>query len=426
MPQVQPGQDFQTDDDPEDIDDFMQRRQSEQAAQTPDAWAAANQAYGQAIRAGQDVDLQQPGDVLAYGADLTSGNGASPPPSGNVDPADCAQPVHWTGLPEPILQADTAIRAAANALTFGKADNAAAAMDALIGPGGLDRWNQRYQANLEEEQARNQYDAVHRPVAQAIGSVGGGLLGVLATGPMEGAVAAAPRLAGAAQLTAREGAAMIGAGGAAGLGTQAWSDLDTGHLSTPGDYAGAAIGGIAGAGAGLLRLGPARAGAVDGAVTSAAQDILNGRPISTQQAAQSALIGNLLGGVAGIAGRAWSDGLSTSEKGSLGETLGGVRAKVNGEQRISGPKQRASVNGLDKDLTNQKGSYWYPDGVDGDVAYEDKFGTGARLSPNQTLAQQNMGQNFRLNSFLPADIGRMTGLLAAPFAPQAVKQNQDR
>ena len=60
--------------------------------------------------------------------------------------------------------------------------------------------------------------------------------------------------------------------------------------------------------------------------------------------------------------RAWSDGLSTSEKGALGETLGDARAKVNGEQRVSGSKKRKSVDGLDQPFTNKKGSYWYPDG----------------------------------------------------------------
>jgi len=201
------------------------------------------------------------------------------------------------------------------------------------------------------------------------------------------------------------------------------SDAANGHLSSPGDYAGSAIGGIAGA-ATALRLGPARAGAVDGAVSSAAQDFFNGRPVSVSQAADSALLGNVLGGTAGAAGRAWSNGLSKTEKGVLGERLGQARAAINGEQRVSSPKERANVDGLDKPWTNQKGSYWYPDGVDGLTAYEDKFGTNAALSPNQTRAQQNMGQNFRLNHFLPADIGRMTGLPAAQFAPQVVKQTQ--
>lgn len=196
------------------------------------------------------------------------------------------------------------------------------------------------------------------------------------------------------------------------------------HLSTLGDYAGAALGGLAGAATFPLGLGPARAGAVDSAVTSAAQDVLNGRPISAQQAAESALSGNLLGGAAGIAGRSWSNGLSKTDKGLLGETLGDIRGMVNGEQRVSSPKQRASVNGLNAPIANQKGAYWYPDAVDGSTAYEDKFGVGADLSPNQKLAQKNMGQNFRLNHFLPADIGRMTGLPAAHFASQAVKQTQ--
>src|ERR1700761_2816022 len=161
-------------DEPDRVDRFMQQRQQAQTTPAPDKWAAANQAYGQALRTGQDLDLPQPNDVLAYGADLSSNLGADAPSSSQTD-AGAPSPLPANGqLPDAILQANAAIRAASNAVTFGGADHFAAAMDALLPPGGLDRWKDRYGANLQDQKAQDAYDAQYRPIAQGIGSSGGG------------------------------------------------------------------------------------------------------------------------------------------------------------------------------------------------------------------------------------------------------------
>jgi hypothetical protein len=324
------------------------------------------------------------------------------------------------------------LRSAANTATFGGADKFSAAMDALFGPGGLSGWGQRYAANLQQEQAHDRYDAAHRPLAQSIGSVGGSVLGLFALGPEE-AAAAAPRLPGAAKLTAKEIGAILGAGGLSGLGAQKLSDVATGHHSSTGDMAGAVAGGMAGAAASPF--GPTRAGAVDGAVTSAAQDFFNGRSVDIPQMAQSAMGGGLLSGHVGRVGREWSDGLSTNAKGQLGEALGDVRGFVNGEGRLRNPKKRAPVV-EDEPRTSQKGSYWYPDATDGPIPhdwtqpmpkmFEDKFGYKADTSDNQKLAQALLGRKFQLNHFLPDDVALMIGLPAAGFGPQIVNQAQGR
>jgi hypothetical protein len=305
-------------------------------------------------------------------------------------------------------------------------------MDALLAPGGLGGWGQRYDANLQKGQARDGYDAVRRPVAQSAGSLGGGLLGLFALGPEE-AAAAVPRLAGAAKLTAKEVGAILSAGGLAGLGSQKLSDIATGRHSSTGDLAGAVAGGIAGAAA--FPLGPTRAGAVDGAITSAAQDLFNGRRVDIPQMAQSAMGGGLLSGFAGSAGRKWSDALSREAKGQLGETLGDTRGFVNGEGRMRNPKKRAPVTeGSAK--TSRKGHYWYPDATEARVPedwtqplpkmFEDKFGYEAAVSDNQKLAQTQLGPKFQLNHFLPDDVGFITGLLSAGFGPQIVNRTQNR
>lgn len=283
--------------------------------------------------------------------------------------------------------------------------------------GGLDHWWQRYDANLAQERARDQYDASKRATAQRIGQVGGTALGLALVGPTEGAASIAPRLPGAAKLTVREAAALLGGGAAAGLAMQTAADIAAGgRRSSLGDRAGAALGGAAGAAA--LPLGPGRAAAVGGWVTSAAEDIFNVRPLSLERAGQSAIAGNILGGVAGRIGAAASNDLPMAGKGRLGEAMGDVRSTINGERRMWAPKSRDYI---------AENDYWYPDARDartGQLRTEDKFGYGAELSPNQTRAKSTLGPDFRLNHFTPDDVGNFASLPAGPFGAQLA--NRDR
>jgi hypothetical protein len=407
----------------ESMDEFVARRRREAAARAGQA-AAAYQAYGQAIRAGEALDLSQPSDLAAFGArssPTTTG------PVSAIDNANCSNQQGSTPAPqnfiqaahEAALQADTVARAAANILTFGAADHLAATTDALFQPGGLSGWGQRYDADLAQEQARNRYDASHRQAAQTIGVGGGTALGLGVMGPMEGALAAVPRLPGAAALTGREAASILGAGGITGLGMQALSDLAKGqhYRSSLGDKLGATVGGVAGAVA--LPFGPARAGAVGASVTSAAQDLFNSRPVSVEQAGENALAGNLFGGLMGVSGRAWSNNLPFQSKGVLGEVLGDVRSTANGQRRTGTSKSRARIK-------YSNGKYWYPDGRREDLMFEDKFGVLPPLSDNQKLAQTTLGPNFHLNSFVPADVGKIFGLPAGMMAPEVVDQRRRR
>jgi hypothetical protein len=412
--------------DNESVQAFVNRRQREAAA-LAFARANAHQAYGLNIRGGQDLDLQQPSDLAAYGLQPLSSSKPSSAVARSPVAADRSSAAR-----DPLLPVDAAIRSAANTVTFGGADKIAAAMDALTG-GGLSGWGKRYDANLQQEQARDRYDAAHAPLAWSAASAGGGVLGLFTLGPEEAAAAAAPRLAGAARLTAKEAAGIVGAGGLAGLGSQTVSDIATGHRSTLGDKSGAMLGGMAG-GAALPFFGPSRAGAVNGAVTSATQDFLNGRPISIPQTVQSALTGGLLAGATGSVGRKWSDSLSTTEKGQLGETLGAMRSAVNGEPRWQGPKVRAPLSPKQTTPLQGKKTYWIPDGLDGPPPadpsepwpdmFEDKFGYGADTSPNQKIAQAKFGSRFRLNHFTPSDVGMVTAFPFLTAAPQFVHQDQ--
>lgn len=303
-------------------------------------------------------------------------------------------------LREGSLQFDTAARALANTVSAGGADSLAAGLDSLTQTGNLSR----YQANLNAEHARNQYDAQHRQIAQHIGQTIGVIL------PFAGPSAAFARLPSAAAISARELAAMAAAGGGVNAGMQYLTDVATGRAPSVRNELGAVAGGAAGAVAAPF-VGAGKAGAVNGAVTSAAQDLLNGRPVSLDHMGESALLGRAAGHVAGRAGTEAADALSSASKGRLGEELGSARSAVNGRPVQPGSKAR--------DLIGDTGKYWYPDGVSGDTRFEYKFGPWARLSSNQTLAQDVLGQDFQLYHFLPQDVGAILSVPAAGMGVQA-------
>lgn len=396
---------------------------------------AGQEAWNAATRAGVDLQARTTQELRALGERVTAARrrdggrhppaaqptgvqaGAKPPVAMVKSQAQRQPNQHPTeeGLREAALQADTAIRAAANVLTFGGADHVAAGMDALLEPGGIGGWRQRYDANIAEENARNGYDALHRPIAQATGQVGGTAMGLGLFGPARGAVAMAPRLPGAATLSGREAAGLLTGGAATGLGVQAVSDIAGGQRSAVGDQAGAALGGAAGAA--VLPFGPGRAGAVDGWVTSAAQDMFNGRPLSFEHAGESAVAGNVLGGLAARFGAHISNSLSPRAKGKLGEFMGDVRSTVNGQRREWAPKSRDYL---------PDGSYWYPDARSGSTRFEDKFGYSAELSPNQTRAQSVLGPDFQLYHFTPDDVGRLLGVPASATAPHMIDDRMHR
>src|SRR5689334_5730853 len=70
-------------------------------------------------------------------------------------------------------QTETAMRSARNSLLFGFGDNVAAGLEALAPSANGRSFQQRYDANLAQEQARTRYDAQHRPIAQAVGQTAG-------------------------------------------------------------------------------------------------------------------------------------------------------------------------------------------------------------------------------------------------------------
>jgi len=69
---------------------------------------------------------------------------------------------------EGLIQADTAVRSAADTMTLGYADEAAAGLEALFS-GGVVGYQDRYDANLARDRARDAYDEEYREIARMVG-----------------------------------------------------------------------------------------------------------------------------------------------------------------------------------------------------------------------------------------------------------------
>lgn len=253
---------------------------------------------------------------------------------------------------------------------------------------------------MDAERARDQYDSEHYKIARGAGQIAGTAAGLLALGPADALLAGGVRMAEASPLVAREVAALGGFGGVGGVAGQAIGDFQRGKLGTAGDYIGAAAGGATSALA-SSRLGPGQAGALGGAVTSVAQDALNGREVSWEDAGQAGLVGGYLAAPFGLGGRSYSERLSPREKGQFGEKLGRFRTRVNGGQpeaggrRVELPSGRITVLDQESDIMPMS---------------EQKFGRTARLSKGQREAYGFFGpENYRIDHFLPRNIGALYG-----------------
>ncbi len=204
-------------------------------------------------------------------------------------PAAVTQPI----LDQAVEQLLAGARGAQDALTLGAGDHIYAGARALADAVGGQDLRAAYKTRIAAERARDRYDAEHYRTARNAGKIIGTAAGLAALGPADALLAGGLRMAEAAPMVAREIGVLGGVGGAFGVGGQAISDFQRQELGTLGDYAGAAAGGATAALA-SVRLGPGQASAMGGAVTSVAQDALNGRPISLEKVGRASLAGGCL------------------------------------------------------------------------------------------------------------------------------------
>ena len=359
-------------------------------------------------------------NLTSLGAQITADpraaiRGRKQPASARPQPAS-PQPARSarSGLSVAKDQALAGLRGAQDALTLGMGDRVYAGSRALLDAAhGVDvgyAWQRRWAA----EQARDEYDRQHYKTARTVGQVAG---------------TAASSGADRSRVSGWDSAS----GG--GLAAQGLTDLQRGRVGSFGDYAGSGAGGALTALASVrrrpggavtaalnsVRGAPGRAAALGGATTSIAQDVFNGNSVSFEDAQRAALAGRYVAAPLGLAGRAWSKGLSISQKGKLGEALGKVRTVANFDlpskihQKVPiGDGSRSTI----ADHITRSG-----------ILTEQKFGKYARLSKNQLAALNQFGTNlYRVDHFLPEDVGRLVaypvGLLGYQAAGNHTRNDQ--
>jgi len=375
--------------------------------------AAAEDAWNQSMRTAPNLVPVSPDDVVAMRA-LARWR---PKPPAAIHPKPTLSATrHPTTVPttksflgEAGDQTLAGLRGAQDAFTFGLGDRAYAAIRALGDVYGGADLRTAYARRMAAEEARDRYDAQHYRTARTIGQIAGTAAQIAVLGPAEGAVASGSRIAQATPLIAREIGVLGGAGALSGAGGQAVADVARGKLGSIGDYAGAALGGTAGA---LVSRGgmASYGGAVDGGVTSMAQDIFNGRAPSIERAREAASSGGVVGTFGGIFGRAASNNITRKEKELLGEEFSRLRTWARGDKTKVIGKRRLYLD---------KRNYTYPDqrtyrGTTERDIVESKFGRRAELSKQQKRAYRQL-PNYRVDHTLPQDVGVSIGLPMAQY-----------
>lgn len=400
----------------ETMEDFYRRRQLEVENLGRQAEAATHQAFGDAIKAGHDLVLRTQAEVNRFGANLLADRKSTlvgSPSTAQSSPRvrqTSAQSRHPPESPLSLAikrgvdQTLAAARGAQDALTLGLGDRLYAGGRALVDAGGGENLIDAYQRRMAIERARDDFDVRNHRMARTVGEVAGTGLGLVALGPADAMLAGGVRIAETSPMIVREAAVLGGAGAGGGVVSQALTDLERRRLGSAGDYVGSALGGATAALA-SVRGRPGQAGAIGGATTSIAQDVLNGRSVDWGDASRAALAGGYVAAPLGLAGRAYSDRLPMVPKGKLGEALGRIRTRVNGETPRPGGRY-VPVNGgprrtvLDQETTSG-------------LMSEQKFGRSVRkLRPNQQAAYEEFGDRYRVDHFLPRDIG---AAIALPF-----------
>ena len=421
----------------DDITDWMRQRTEAVATRVrPQARALGHELFKAAIRTGAAMPMATPMAVALAGAQalMQERRGAPPPPARSRKPpipitrASPAQPKPATATvtrqpAQPLVSSLAAgARGASDAFTFGLGDHLGAGLSAAGGMIQGRDFVSGYQEGMAAAQAQDEEDWRLHPYARATGGVAGTGASLLVASPLAlgrvaaggvrmAALADVPRLKAAAGLVGREVAGLTGLGAVNGAVGQVVMDHALGRGSSASDTAGAALGGAVGTLGLLASRRPKASAALGGATTSMTQDLLGGRPVSVDEALQSAGLSGAIGDLVAPLASTRVNRLRPSEKGNLGEMLSEGRSYLRGDAPREGAKPRVPVGGgkvAIPDHQTQSGLY-----------VEAKFGPSADLTKNQKKAFSLDPDGFRLDHFLPQDVGAETAAIASNLAMTA-------
>lgn len=465
----------------EETERWIKERQSDLQHGASELEARGRQVYADGVRTGRTVLARTTAEVQSLGRAAAQADLRRPPSLKSKDTATARAPsvrvlttAHSTQtkaparLPEDAIgratriaeeashQGGAVLRGAIDEGSFGAADHVSAVVQALA-HGDPSHLIEQYQKEIAEERARDAYDEANYGMARGVGRVAGFAGSLVAGGGVGAGAKLVARGVGASMQLARAAKAAnavkrimpltqagltpiaVVGGAASGVAGQAVSDVLRGRPSGVKDYAGAAVGGAAGAltmrvpggaatqGA-ITKLlhsavtNPTTAGAVEGGATTAIQGILNGRATSFEDVAESARGGAIGARVGDVVGKYGANALPRAAKGQLGETMTGVKAFAAGEGNVFAKKALTGAGNILPGVTESgpqikvplSKSYTDADFVTQTAkALEAKFGAWARLSEPQKRALREIPKGrYVVDHWLPSDIGRMGGVVS--------------
>lgn len=302
-------------------------------------------------------------------------------------------------------QALAAINGAGDSLPFGLGNGTVATIGAIRdyrqGEDLLRAWH----AHMAAEQANDRNDAARMGAAGMLGQGVGTAVQLGLAGAFEGVPLVAARIGEHAPLIAREAGALAASGAGLGVTGQAIGDVARRQRASLGDYLSAGLGGAVG-GVAALSGSASLAGALDGATGTAARSALRGEAPSVAEVMRGMVEGGDLGGIAGGIGRRSSSSATALTKGKIGERASQARSAVRGIRAEPGNNRPYPLDG---------GGYTRPDHLiyeNGEVKglTEAKFGQGNKgLTKRQRQARTQFGDDYRVDHFLPQDVGAALG-----------------
>lgn len=312
--------------------------------------------------------------------------------------------------------ATAALKGYQNALFFGQDDKLIALTQTALGQGRGNNALERLANNLALQQIRSAQQAKDHPIATSVGA-NAGIGTTLAVGaPLAiGRTVANSGLKTAARSRAPitstprlstkpvEYATTAGAAGVANAAVEIGGSKISQRHATPGDIAGATVGGAAGA---LMTFpaGPRVGAAAEGAITPIAQDLLNGESLSATKVRDRMIAGSIAANKTELGSLQKIDTLTSKQKGDLGEALSLAKTLA----RLQIPA------GLGKKIDLKGGGYTIADHLTraGDIV-EAKFGEYARLTKQQKRAQIEYGPDkYRHDRWRKEDVGKISGYAA--------------
>lgn len=424
----------------EETERWMRQRENELRHGVADLEARGRRVYSDAVRKGEKVvartthEVRELGRAAVRKADEVRATVLPKAPAGK--PGANARTAPPRGAPA--TPAGNAVRenfraatsGAVDEFTFGLADRALSAGEAILG-NGPDGFVASYSENMNRRKAADAYDAEHYGLARNTGRVVGAVGSVAAMGApavLRGALMAVPRSAGArqaAQLGLRYApdprglSKMFVVGGAgAGMIDQGVADALTGRRTDVVDYVKAGAGGALG---GLITryAGPTAGGAAGGASASVLEDLARGDKISFDRALNEGRLDAITGGAVGRYVTKSVSKLPQNLKGEIGELLSGFKGLARGDE-IVGRQRRFYM-----EPGNRQGGFTVADHEfrtrDGRMVLgESKLGPEATLSERQLQARDLLGDDYVVDYWRFSDVGKVGGGALAPLGSAVI------